>query len=376
MKELIAYSKDNAAAYYEQIKNIPVYASKAEEQEAFTHINALEDIFLKALARNGSVFLHAMEEIIGTERNVRARNSDIEKLLMADPNSDLGQTFLDLCRSNSDVRSIHLLVYQKIRKTKPGNKEWMGELQKAYNVLTEARNEFARRNLRLVVSIASSYKFRCRGVKFGDLIQEGNLGLIRAVEKFDSRVDVRFSTYASWWIKQSMQRILVDRNKDVRIPNHLNETIHRIRQYQAKFYAKNGRDPNPVEIRKEIKVSKEILYKIMNHYMEFHEYSTDHSPTNYEDKPLHYELKGDDGSGVTGYTDSHELQNIINRAMKTLDPRLRRVLELRYLDKNEMTLESVGDQFGVSRERIRQLETAALRAMRKNLDMLRVRPLA
>ena len=278
--------------------------------------------------------------------------------------------------ADNDEENSHEQLLEGVASTDP-IREYLKEIGSIPLLTQEQEQELAKRkalgdlhagqklveaNLRLVVSIAKRYTGR--GMSFLDLVQEGNIGLMKAVEKFDYTKGYRLSTYATWWVKQSVTRALADQSRTIRLPVHMVEAVNRVRRAQRMLAVRLGREPSNEEIGKEIGMSEKRVTELMQSSGDTVSLET---PVGDEDGSNLGDFVADDANASTEEkAESVFLREEIDQMLQGLNPREREVIILRFgLESGHpMTLEEVGKRFKVTRERIRQIETAALRKLR------------
>ena len=304
-----------------------------------------------------------IEDLVSTTTNISA--DDPVKMYL----KEIGQIPLlntqreiELSRTIQEGISAEYALEQIKNGTRKATPEEISDLEDMKADGKEAKDILTESNLRLVVSIAK--KFLGRGMPFQDLIQEGNMGLMRAVKKFDSTKGFKFSTYATWWIKQAITRAISDQSRTIRIPVHLNETINKMVRIQRKLTQELHREPTDQEIADEMgeKVEKVRYIKKIDQ-----EPVSLETPVGEEDDSTLGDFVHDtEMPNPLEYTMQEKFKEEIDKFLKELQPREEKVIRLRYglVDGRVRTLEEVGKMFDVTRERIRQIEAKAIRRLR------------
>jgi RNA polymerase primary sigma factor len=349
LKALIAQGRERGYLTFEQIAGTLEEVEVTKEQVHDLHAYLIEH-GVDVIAEDG---LTAYKEAKGDGRAVAAKKPELD--LTIEPSLDSLRLYL------RSIGRVELLTGdQEIELAKRIEKGDMA-----------AKRQMVEANLRLVVSIAKGYLGR--GLSFLDLIQEGSLGLIRGVEKFDYRRGYKFSTYATWWIRQAVTRAIADKARTIRIPVHMVEKLNRVTHVERQLVQRLGREPQPAEIAAELKLTVRDVRDILR---------VAQMPISLE-KPVGDEEESELGDFVADESVEepfeaaieHLQREDIQRALDALPERERQVIELRYgLRGHEpLTLEEVGRAFGVTRERIRQIENNTLKRLKQLPEAQRLR---
>ena len=306
----------------------------------------------------------SVPEGVSVEDPVRMYLKEIGKvpLLSADEEIELAQNMEDGAVAIEKINVLKGRLDGAAEEEKAEIKEEIKTLQRDVDKGADAKKRLAEANLRLVVSIAKRYVGR--GMLFLDLIQEGNLGLIKAVEKFDYKKGYKFSTYATWWIRQAITRAIADQARTIRIPVHMVETINKLIRVSRQLLQELGREPSPEEIAKEMSMPVERVREILKISQE--PVSLETPIGEEEDSHLGDFIKDDNVPVPADAAAFTLLKEQLEEVLGTLTEREQKVLTLRFglEDGRARTLEEVGKEFNVTRERIRQIEAKALRKLR------------
>ncbi len=368
--EMIKVSDDDAinAKFNAKLQDLLAIAHSKknviEDTELIKHFNDLKEVALDLdtmqkifsfLEKNGVDILQITdtdEEEPALDEDVIAEGEEVEKIDFTDT-GDISSTTQDPVKMYlKDIGKVPLL-----------SAEEEIELAKRMEAGDEAaKKKLAESNLRLVVSIAKRYVGR--GMLFLDLIQEGNLGLLKAVEKFDYRKGYKFSTYATWWIRQAITRAIADQARTIRIPVHMVETINKVTRVSRDLLQKLGREPLPEEVGEVMGLPKERVQEIMKIAQE--PVSLETPIGEEEDSHLGDFIQDESIPTPVEATNQTLLHEQLDDVVSTLTEREQRVIKLRFGwdDGRPRTLEEVGKEFNVTRERIRQIEAKALRKLR------------
>jgi len=325
-------------------------------KEALDYLEELEGTLADCMLKAGGKSLSYLEECLG---ELLISEDGGEKVKALDlPKEELLLITAKLRETRDCIDEIEKRTTMSLKALKPIDREIDAGLRKSRN----AKDELIRANLRLVVSIAK--KYTNRGLQFLDLIQEGNIGLMKAVDKFEYQRGYKFSTYATWWIRQAITRAIADQARTIRIPVHMIETINKLIKISRSLVQEHGREPNPEEIAERMGFPLEKVRKVLKIAKEpisletpIGEEEDSHLGDFIEDKKIMSPVEA-----VTKF----DLSEQTRKVMTTLTPREEKVLRKRFGvgEKADHTLEEVGREFNVTRERIRQIEAKALRKLR------------
>lgn len=347
-KKLLKLGKERGFVTQEEIL---IVFPKPEET-----LQELDDFYLKLTDADIDVFETTSEEVSDAPKSTTDLERELEVLAALDEGSvtDPVRQYL------RDIGKVSLLTAQQeidlAKRSETGD-------ETAKHMLISA-------NLRLVVSIAKKYVGR--GMSLLDLIEEGNIGLMRAVEKYDWRRGYKFSTYATWWIRQAITRAIADQARTIRIPVHMVETINRFNRTQRQLMQELGREPTPEEVAEVLGIDASKAREIIKVSQEPTSLAT---PVGDEDDSQLGDFIADQGLTPDEAATRELLKEHLSDVLDTLSPREKRVLQLRFglEDGKQRTLEEVGKEFGVTRERIRQIEAKAIRKLKHPTRAKRLR---
>jgi RNA polymerase primary sigma factor len=368
-------------------------SGRNEEAQGNIGVSSSENITLAYLKEMQKISLLTRDREIELSKTIRKGENSIRDLILKFPQArkelaSLGEKLeegsikpREIVQAKEDYIS---RIIEKLEDTigrednsNSGNGEMVQALAQIKNAESEvgrAKREMIQSNLRLVVSIAKAYMNR--GLSFLDLIQEGNLGLIKAVSKYDYTKGYKFSTYASWWIRQAITRAISDKSRTIRIPNHLLESRSKLAKAFNVLIKKLERDPTPKEMARKTGLPLKTVNKVMGLAKEPLSLET---PIGDDDGRLQDLIPNEDSEWATeNFIESLDLSKQAQRLLSTLTPREEKILRMRFGigEKTDYTLEEVGKQFGISRERVRQIEERALRKLRHPLKTRELRQLA
>ncbi|MBO4696790.1 MAG: RNA polymerase sigma factor RpoD [Lachnospiraceae bacterium] len=360
--------------FQEKLKELSAFARKKKNVLEYQEIvDFFKDIELQPGSMNR---IYDYLESNGVDILREETMAEIDDIPMLDDDADLAGEDLETLENLGNLDDLDLTVPEGVSIEDPV-RMYLKEIGRVPLLTAEEEKELSKRmedgdeaakkrlseaNLRLVVSIAKRYVGR--GMQFLDLIQEGNLGLIKAVEKYDYKKGFKFSTYATWWIRQAITRAIADQARTIRIPVHMVETINRLIRVQRQLLQDYGREPSPEEIAKEMKIPVERVLEIQKISQEPVSLET---PIGEEEDSHLGDFLPDDHLPMPADAASYSmLRDQLYEVLETLSDREQKVIRLRFGldDGRQRTLEEVGKEFEVTRERIRQIEAKALRKLR------------
>ena len=298
-------------------------------------------------------------------------NAQLSLALLAELRDEVRRTGRDLRRARKGSRRL-----KELQATAGHDKGTFGEhwnaVEAAQDQLTAVKNRFIEHNLKLVVAIAKDY--RNLGLSFPDLIQEGNLGLIRAVEKFDHRRGFKFSTYAVWWIRQALVRAIQNHSRTIRLPSHVHDRLQRSQRVKAELTGKLGREPTPAELAPALGTDTDALESLDRLSREAISLESSVAGT---EKRLEDFVPDSAASIPDGRIDDDRVRSGVGHLIGALSDREQLILRLRYglSGEEEHTLEQIGQNLRLSRERVRQLEARALKKLRETMPAQRLHPI-
>lgn len=342
-KEMLGKVQKNKEAIIEAVKEIK-FSNKFIKKIA----KKIEKIYTRILERERSIEL-SQERI--TQLNKVKKQTEDQK-------SELEEAENNIRASNKIIKSLE----NELNTNKENIIKYYTQLVVALSKDKRAKDDLAQANLRLVVNIAK--KFLNRGLHFLDLIQEGNFGLMKAVEKFEFERGFKFSTYATWWIRQAITRAIADQSRTIRVPVHMVETLNKINKIKSEYTQEKGREPTSAELAKELNIDEKKIKNILKISKE--PVSLETPVGDDEDATIKDFIESEYDLSPSEQITSSDLKEKVRSVLKTLTPREEKVIKMRFgIDvASEHTLEEVGKDFSVTRERIRQIEVKALKKLR------------
>jgi len=350
-RELKTLKKTNASNFVIAKKMVEITHLIQEMQIRFDHKRGFMNR-IKQLKENYNHIIHRMNKMKREMETVENKKSAEYRNLVEENNN--------YQRRLESLNKKYEIDPEELFKT-------CSDISEGQRLIELSKNDLVESNLRLVVSIAK--KYINRGLQFSDLIQEGNIGLMKAVEKFEYQRGYKFSTYATWWIRQAITRAIADQARTIRIPVHMIETIHKINRTQRRLVQELGREPTEEEISKDTGFSIEKIRKILKIAQEPISLET---PVGDDDSHLRDFLEDSKTASPPEMVSKMNLREQLSHVLSSLTEREAKVIEMRFglRDGNEHTLEEVGQEFQVTRERIRQIEAKALRKLKKKAKRL------